>query len=118
MTAKILLFDVETAPALAYIWELHHEVNSMTMVKEDWYMLCWSAKWLHSKEVMTSSLIDFPRTFKRNRKDDSKMLIGLRDLMDEADILIAHNGIEFDKKKATIIRRVGERLEKRRSVRT
>ncbi len=90
---KILLFDLETAPNLAYIWRLYSEVTSMKMVKDNWYVLCWSAKWLGSKEIMSEGLYS-------NSKDDSKIMKKLWKLFDEADIVMAHNAVKFDCKKS------------------
>jgi DNA polymerase elongation subunit (family B) len=87
---KILLLDIETSPCLAYVWSLWKEVGSTNMVERDWIVLCWSAKWLGSKEVMSDHAI---------KLDDSACIKSLHRLLDEADIVIAHNGDNFDIKK-------------------
>ena len=53
MKSNVLLFDIETAPCTAYIWGLYKEVTDMKFVEHDWYILCWSAKWLGDKEICT-----------------------------------------------------------------
>ncbi len=90
---KILLFDVETSPSIAYIWRLWEEVTSMSMVADDWYVLCWSAKWLGEKEIMSSSI-------KRKGENDKRVMQDLWKLLDEADIIVAHNAVKFDCRKA------------------
>jgi len=57
-----------------------------------------SWKWGHEKSVKTAALPDFP-VYKRNRHDDSALCRTLRDLLDRADIVVAHNGDAFDIKK-------------------
>lgn len=99
MPSKILLFDIENAPSSAYIWSLYQEVVSEDMLGVPWYILCWSAKWLGSKEVMSSALIDFPSEYKKNPENDKLALKKLWALLDEADIVIAHNGKQFDVRK-------------------
>ena len=42
---KIALFDIETAPSLGYFWGKLWETD-IVGVKEPWYMLCFSYKWL------------------------------------------------------------------------
>ena len=95
---KILLFDIETAPSLAYMWSLWKEIMSMTFVEEDWFILCWGAKWLGEKEVISSALPDF-KQYKKNKRDDRLILKKLWKLLDDADVVITHNGIKFDHKK-------------------
>lgn len=45
--AKILFFDIENAPSEAYIWSLWKDVNSTAFIKDDWYIMSWSAKWFN-----------------------------------------------------------------------
>lgn len=94
---KILLFDIETAPNLGYIWG-KYEQNVLEFTR-DWYMLCFAAKWLDSKGVITSALPDF-KLYKKDSEDDTEVVKALWKLFDEADIIIAHNGNNFDIKKA------------------
>ena len=95
---KILLFDVETAPCRGYMWSLWKEAGSMSFVEADWYLLCWAAKWLGSKQVMSSGLTDFDG-YKKSPENDKEVLQKLWKLLDEADIVIAHNGAQFDRCK-------------------
>lgn len=96
---KTLLIDIETAPSKSYIWGLWQEVTSYSAIERDWYILCWSAKWLGEHEIMSSGLVDFPKQYKINPENDIHVLGKLWKLLDEADIVIAHNGIQFDRKK-------------------
>jgi len=97
---KILLFDIENSPSSAFIWGLYQEVLSQDMLSENWYMLCWSAKWLGEKEIYTSALPDFKSYYKKHPEDDKLILQKLWKLLDEADIVIAHNGRQFDVRKS------------------
>lgn len=97
---KILLFDIENFPNTAYIWSLRQEgYISSEMIDNAWYLACWSAKWLGEKTVMSGALIDFPKTYKSNPENDKPVLEKLWKLLDEAEIVIAHNGKAFDTKK-------------------
>ena len=95
---KILLLDIETAPSKAFIWGLWQEVQNTSFIEKDWYILCWAAKWLGDKKVISSALPDF-KEYKTDSENDKPMLEKLWSLLDEADIVIAHNGINFDRKK-------------------
>lgn len=96
---RILLFDIENSPSTAYIWQLWQEVVSDDMIESPWFMLCWSAKWLDEKQIMSSALIDFPKEYKKNPECDKQILKKLWKLLDEADIVVAHNGKKFDVRK-------------------
>lgn len=96
---KILLLDIETAPNLAYIWGLYQELTTMDMIEREWYILCWRAKWLNEKKIFGSALIDFPKEYKKNPENDYHILLPLWKMLDEADIVITHNGVGFDLKK-------------------
>lgn len=95
---KILLFDIETSPMLAYIWRLWDETRSMEMVEEDWYVMSWSAKWLGDKKTLVKALPDYPN-YKKDNQDDKALLQDLWDLLDEADVVVGHNSIKFDCRK-------------------
>lgn len=96
---KILLMDIENAPNTAYIWSLYQEVLSESMLDSAWYILCWSAKWLGEDKIMSSALIDFPKDYKKNPENDKLVLQKLWKLLDAADIIVAHNGKQFDVRK-------------------
>src|ERR1044072_2516292 len=94
---KILLFDIETAPSLGYVWGKWEQ--DVLDFKREWYMLCFVAKWLDKKGMITGALTDF-KTYKKDPENDRELVKQLWHLFDEADILIAHNGDQFDVKKA------------------
>lgn len=93
---KVLIFDVETAPIIAHVWSLWENNVSLNQIVADWHLLSWSAKWLDSppEDIMYQD--------QRGMKDitnDAKILKGIWDLLDEADIVITQNGKRFDQKK-------------------
>lgn len=93
---KILTLDIETAPIEAYTWGIWEQNIGVDMVKTDWSILAYAAKWLgHSRTIYEDTS---GRGIKAVR-DDYKLLKGLRDILDEADLVIAQNGIRFDIKK-------------------
>ena len=88
---KILLFDVETAPSLVYVWNQYQ--TNVIATKEDWYLLSFAYKWLGQETRFER------KAAKRN--DDRALTKKLWHLFDEADITVAHNGDSFDNRKAT-----------------
>lgn len=87
---KILLFDIETSPNLGYVWGKWEQ--NVIEFKEEWHILSFSAKWLGGKQV-TKGLCDY------KDKTDKSIVKEIYDLFEEADIIVAHNGDQFDIKK-------------------
>lgn len=95
---RILLFDIETTPIIGAVWNLWE--TDVIKVVEEWHMLSFAYKWLDEKTIHSVSLPDFKSVYKKDKKDDSALCLALWQLLDEADIVIAHNGDQFDIKKA------------------
>lgn len=98
MGPKLLFMDIETAPITMASWSMRPPYAGAIYVLRDTYILMASWKWGHERRVHTAALPDFPR-YKRNRHDDTALCGVLRDLLDTADIVVAHNGDAFDIKK-------------------
>lgn len=94
--ARILLYDVETAPNLGWIWG-KYEQDVIEYVKQT-KMLCFSWKWLDEKTTHVVALPDFEKTYKKDPDDDFMVMSKLWLLFNEADVVIAHNGDRFDQK--------------------
>ena len=89
---KILVFDIETSPIQVFVWNLYPKFVSTESVIQDWFVLSWAAKWLDEKKVMSAVL-----TSKEAKNcDDSRIVMKVWELLNEADIVIAHNGDRFD----------------------
>ena len=95
---KILLLDIETAPSKAYIWSLWSEPRNAELIYGDWFVLCWCAKWLGDKKIMSASLPE-SQTYKKEPENDKEVVTKIWKLLDEADFVIAHNALKFDIKK-------------------
>lgn len=91
---KILVLDIETAPMLGYVWGLWEQNVALNQLHSDWYILSWSAKWLHEPKVMYQD-----QRNASNIEDDKKLMEGIWKLLDEADVILTQNGKKFDEKK-------------------
>ena len=91
---KVLVFDIETAPVLGYVWSLWKQNVGLNQIKEDWYVLSYAAKWYGEEHVYYED-----QRNAENIEDDRDILQGIWNLLDEADIVITHNGKRFDSKK-------------------
>lgn len=91
--AKILLLDIETAPSLGWVWGKWQQ--NVIDFKMDWYILSFGYKWAHEDAVHVLGLDDFAG-YKRHPENDKALMKALWKLLNEADIVIAHNGDSFD----------------------
>lgn len=92
-TAKILVFDIETAPLISYHWR-HWKQNiySEQRIEDNWPILTWSAKWLFEDKMYSMKMTPSEAI----KRDDKRVVEGLWRMIEEADILIAHHGLKFD----------------------
>jgi predicted RNA-binding Zn-ribbon protein involved in translation (DUF1610 family) len=96
MNPKILCLDIETAPAKVYTWGLWEQNIGISQIVEDGYVLCWCAKFLDDKKVLSDALINYPDYYKKNPRCDKKIAESVWRLVNEADIVVTHNGNHFD----------------------
>lgn len=93
----ILLYDIETAPGLAWVWGAYDQ-NAIAF-EQDWYMLSFAYKWLNTDQMGFVSIFQNP-AFEADSPNDRRVARRLAALMDRADAVVAHNGDKFDRKKA------------------
>lgn len=94
---KILLFDIETAPSRAFVWNMWKENTTRDKLISDGYIISYAAKWLNSNKTMIDAL-PFYDDYHSNMEYDYNVVKSLYKLMNDADIVIAHNGNRFDMK--------------------
>lgn len=95
--ARILILDIETAPILANVWKTWKENVGLEQIRADWYILSFSAKWLGERKVMY-----FDQSKAADIENDLPLMVKLHELLEEADMVVAHNGRRFDLKKINV----------------
>lgn len=95
--ARILLFDIENTPNLAYVWDKYQQ--DVIKFEREWNLMSVAWKWYGERTVHVAALADFPATYKRDPNDDCILVKILWSLFDKADIVVAHNGRDFDVRK-------------------
>lgn len=98
--AKILLYDLETSYLITREkkWSLYAENPISREIVEDMQILCYAYKWLGEDKVTVVSQDDFPN-YVPGVNNDFMVVADLWQRFMEADIIIAHNGDQFDQKK-------------------
>jgi len=89
---KILIFDIETSPMVAYVWKRFKENISLDQTIQESFMICWSAKWLLEENIF-GDCITAEEAMTGN---DYRVVKSLYDTICEADIIVAYNGKTFD----------------------
>ena len=94
---RIILWDIETTHNLAAVFQLKNQdyIQAENIVQER-YIVCAAWKELGSKKVHAVSVLDDPKRYKRNPHDDYHVVSTLHKVLSEADVLVAHNGDEYD----------------------
>jgi uncharacterized protein YprB with RNaseH-like and TPR domain len=93
---KILFLDIETAPISGLTWGMFDQ--NVIHVIDPTFILCYAFKWLDKSKVHTKALCDYPG-YSKNKKNDKALVSDLWSVLDEADVVVAHNGDAFDIKK-------------------
>jgi hypothetical protein len=83
---KILLLDIETAPAKVWCWQLFDQNIGLDQIIEPGRIICWGAKWLGHREMFYAD----------ERAGATKMFVAIHTLMEGADAIITYNGDSFD----------------------
>lgn len=87
--AKVLIYDIETSPNIGWFWRAGYKQNiGPNQIIKERAIICVSYKWLGEDEVYNLAW---------NKKQDDKFLIEqFIEVLNEADMIVAHNGDRFD----------------------
>lgn len=94
---KILVLDLETLPNIGYVWGKYDQ-NVIRFTQQS-CVATFVAKWLDSPKIISKALPDY-KGYTAGSYDDKALILDLWKLFNEADIIIAHNGDQFDVKVA------------------
>jgi len=84
---RILVVDLESSPNLVDVWGLWNQNVSLSQIRSATSVICFAAKWYDEEEVQFYS--DF--------HDGHKTMVKkAHSLLNEADIVVSYNGINFD----------------------
>lgn len=92
---KVLLLDIETAPAVSYHWGRWKVNVGPSQVIHRPYMITWAAKWL-GHDFVYSDMLPLYEGFEENPKDDYAIVHSMWKMLDAADVVIGHYVKRFD----------------------
>lgn len=88
--AKILFYDIETTPNLGYVWGKYQQ--DVLAYSQESRLLSFAYKWQGQNAVTVLTT--------EGKRDDKRLVKELHRLLNKADIVVAHNGDDFDNKRA------------------
>jgi len=93
----LLLYDIETAPTLAWMWRQYDA--DIVATERDWYILCFAYKWVGQKGTRFVSVFESP-DFEPDSDNDLWVAERAHALFCAATATVAHNNKRFDSKKS------------------
>ena len=84
---KVLFFDIENAPNLAYTWGLWDQNVGISQIVEPGRVFGFAFKWLGNKET---------GFYSDHEHGHTAMVEAAHRLFEEADVVVTYNGISFD----------------------
>lgn len=87
---NILFYDVETAPSLAYVWKIWKENIGTNQLLDSGRVISWAARYLGDPE-------DQYLFMSEHTHSHAEMIEGLHETLEEADVICAYNGDNFDR---------------------
>jgi hypothetical protein len=94
---RICHIDIETSYIIGAVWGMWEQNVATTL--QDPYILGFGYSWNHTSPVVWVGMSDFPKQFKKDNTNDIEVIRVLHKLLNEADVVVAHNGDAFDIKK-------------------
>lgn len=86
---KILIYDLETSPNVGWFWRAGYKQNIQpNQILKERAIICVSYKWLGEDQVYNLS-------WDKNQ-DDRFLIEQFVEVLNEADLIVAHNGENFD----------------------
>lgn len=92
---KTLLLDLENTPLIGASWGMREQ--DILWVEEHSYILSIAYQWYPEQKITVKSLRDFP-SFKKDHRDDERLVKFIFDLIEKADVVVVQNGLAFDLK--------------------
>lgn len=85
---RVLFLDIETTPALVYVWRIFKPHIDVDQIVTPTSVLCFAAQWMGEKRVLWE---------RRAKNGNTKRLMQIaHGLLSKADVVVTYNGDSFD----------------------
>ena len=96
---NILLCDVEMSLQVGYFYDQWKTNIPHHKIKHRGFMISAAWQWYGQKKIHAVSVLDDPKRFKKDFRDDYHVIKALKEELDKADAVVAFNGDRFDIKE-------------------
>lgn len=98
MTGPVIrVLDIETAPNLAHVWGFWKQNVGLNQILENDFIMSFAYKDLGGTQVYSHDAGDcYLQSNREEKRAYRKFITRLRGVLDESDVVIAHNGARFD----------------------
>src|SRR3990167_89965 len=94
---KIVLWDIETSHNLAAVFGLaHNDYINHDNITQERYIICAAWKTLGKKGISAVATTDHKARYAADPHDDRYVVGELHKVLSEADVVVAHNGDQYD----------------------
>ena len=94
---KILYFDIETSFCLAAVWGTGKQYVTIDQILKEWKILTISYMWDTDKLPTNLTIsLDGHHPMAYDDDGDKEMIVTFMKVYEQADLVIAHNGLRFD----------------------
>ena len=94
---RIVIWDVENSHTVAAVFQLaHNDYISHENILQERFLISASWKILGESKVKSVSVLDNPKLFKKDPHNDFHVVKTLHSVLSSADVIVAHNGDQFD----------------------
>lgn len=99
--AKVLTFDIERRPQIGAYWDARTTYigRGQQLIRSS--TISWAAKWYDEPDTIYASVGEGDNLFRQPEHTAGyrEMIAGIRDLLDQADIVVGYNSARFDEKR-------------------
>lgn len=96
---RVLFYDIETSLQAVTVFDLrNNDYISPESIVTERHMICAAWKWQGDKRIHTVSLLDDPKRYAKDHRDDTHVVAALHGVLGSADVIIGHNSDAFDLK--------------------
>jgi len=94
---RLFYVDIETSRVEYLVKTFSPRVDYLSHkdIIKDWFVICWAGQWIGTDKVFHSVVTPSEAL----ARDDRRVCADFLEILNEADVIIAHNGDRFDMKK-------------------
>jgi len=92
---KVLTLDIENSAMVVETWSAY-EADAVRILRPT-FVMCVAGKWLNADRPFVYGMVDYP-LYKKDKLNDREVCKAIWKDMDEADVVITHNGDNHDLK--------------------